>query len=587
MTEPTPTSPPQSGFARFAKYYRPHLSDIVLGLVFLLGASLLEPLIPAMMKLLLDHTSANTQGVKVQAWPVWGPPLAVIGLFAGRSVLVFLSHLALGSASNKAVLGLQRDVFERLLVCDLSLYQRESASSLINTVRSECTAAGQTFISVVQDGGRNLLTSLALLGYLFWMNWKLTLVTLTIMPLVAVVVRLIGQRMRRINQAQQKAADALSYVIEENTAAHRMVRLYGAEQQERSRFERANQNLRAQLTRSLAAATAMTPVTQIAASLALALILSIALQQNEAGVLSVGGLAAYITAMLMLIAPLKGLGDAVPNLHRGRVALERIYQILDYAVEAPGGNHAPQQVRGDIEFCEVFKRYDAAAHPAVDGVSLKIGARQMVALVGASGSGKTTLANMLPCFVRPDGGRILLDGVDIHDWQLSTLRQQMAMVSQDTVLLNDTVLANVCLGSAAQDRARAEQALKNAYLWDHVRAMPMGLDSEVGHNGQQLSGGQRQRLAIARALYKASPILILDEATSALDSESERLVQQAIGDLAHQCTLLVIAHRLSTVRHADVIVVMEAGKIVEQGSYDELVASQGIFARLISQQLSA
>jgi ATP-binding cassette, subfamily B, bacterial MsbA len=587
MTEQTTPPLPQSGFTRFAKYYRPHLSDIGWGLLFLVAASLLEPLIPAMMKVLLDHTSANTQGGKVASWPVWGPPLAVIGLFAGRSILVFMSHLALGSASNKAVLGLQRDVFERLLVCDLSLYQRESASSLINTVRSECATAGQTFISVVQDGGRNLLTSVALLVYLFWMNWKLTLVTLTIMPVVAVIVRVIGQRMRRINQAQQKAADALSYVIEENTAAHRMVRLYGAEQQESKRFERANQNLRAQLTRSLAAATAMTPVTQIAASLALALILSIALQQNEAGTLSVGGLAAYITAMLMLISPLKGLGDAVPNMHRGRVALERIYQVMDYPVEASGGDYAPQHVHGDIEFSQVAKRYDEAVRPAVDGVSLSIKARQMVALVGASGSGKTTLANMLPCFVRPDSGRILVDGVDIQDWQLKWLRQQMAMVSQDTVLLNDTVLANVCLGSALPDRAKAEQALKNAYLWDHVQAMPKGLDSDVGHNGQQLSGGQRQRLAIARALYKGSPILILDEATSALDSESERLVQKAIGDLAHQCTLLVIAHRLSTVRHADLIVVMDQGCIVEQGNFDELMARDAVFARLVGQQLSA
>jgi len=586
MSQTAPHSDSNAGFARFAKYYKPHKFDIIGGLICLLGAALLEPLIPAMMKVLLDHTSAAGQGVRVESWPVWGPPLAVIGLFTGRSILVFLSHLALGSASNKAVLGLQRSLFDSLLVCDLSLFRNESASSLINTVRSECTVAGQTFISVVQDGGKNLLTVLALGGYLFWMNWKLTLVTLAILPVVAVLVRLIGQRMRRVNQAMQKAGETLSYVIEENTAAHRMVRLYGAQKQERARFERANQNYRAQLTRALAAATAMTPLTQITASLALALILSIALQQNEAGVLSVGGMAAYITGMLMLISPLKGLGDAIPALHRGRVALERVFGVIDHPLEKAGGDHAPEQVRGDIEFSHVSKRYRDDAAPALDGVSLKVPPQSMVALVGASGSGKTTLVNLLPGFVLPDDGIIKVDGVDVRQWNLQTLRQQMAMVSQDTVLFNDSVLANVCLGSLPPDRQRAEQALRDASLWEHVCALPEGMDTWVGHNGQSLSGGQRQRLAIARALYKNSPILLLDEATSALDSESERLVQDAIARIAHRCTMLVIAHRLSTVRHADLIVVMDGGRIVEQGRYEELMARDQVFARLVRQQLT-
>ncbi len=581
-----PTDKPQKLFVRLFDYYRPYFKIFLLGYFFLILAALMEPLIPSMMKILLDHAGQQTAAVKPLPWPIWVPPLAVISLFAGRALLGFLSSVALGTANNKVVTRLQNDVFNRLLVGDLRLYEKESTSSLINTIRGETHSAGGCFTSVMQDGGRNVLTALGLIAYLFWLNWHLTLLVLIVMPVVAIAVRKIGQRMRATHFKVQKLAEEVSYVIEENTHAHKLIRLHGAQANQQSRFSQLVESYRTQMTRSLIASAAITPITQIAASFALALILSLALQQNEAGQVTVGDLAAYLTAMLMLISPLKGLGDVMPNVHRGSVALKRVFGLMDYPLEANTGTHQVTRVRGDIKFINIQKTYEGAQIPAIKNITLHIQPSQMVALVGASGSGKTTLANMLPHFVRADEGDLLIDGVSIAKWDLRSLRNSIAMVNQDTTLLNDTVLANVCLGNAAPDIARAEKALTDAHLWLHVKTMPQGIWTQIGHNGHTLSGGQRQRLAIARALYKATPILILDEATSALDSESEHLVQAAIAKLTQSCTTLIIAHRLSTVKHADLIVVMEAGEIVEQGTYDNLMSNGSTFARLVRQQLA-
>jgi ATP-binding cassette, subfamily B, bacterial MsbA len=580
------TSTPYQNFSRLATYYKPQLRTIAWGLLFLILAAATEPLIPAMMKELLDYTgqhSGNPLGAKI--WPWWLPPVVVLVIFTARASFVFLANLGLGIAVQKVLEDLQNDLFLHFLHSDLKLIQTESSSSLTNAIRTETALAATSFLAVVQDGGRNLLTALALLSWLFWMNWQLTGLTLLLLPMVALVVRKIGQRLRKIAQAQIEAANALNYVIEENTQAHRVVRVFGAQAQQQARFAQVLSHVRGQQVRSLVASSAMTPLTQITAALALAVILSIALQQNQAGQLSVGGFAAYITALLMLISPLKSLGDVYPALQRGHVALERVFSILDHPVEPQGGDFAPAQATGLIEFKGICKQYAGSDHPALHQLSLRIEPRQMVALVGTSGSGKTSLANLLPRFVLQDSGTVAVDGVDVTAWQLTALRKQMALVSQDTVLLNDTVLANVSFGDDRPDRDRAERALKDAHLWAHVQNLPQGLDTPIGHNGQSLSGGQRQRLAIARALYKASPILILDEATSALDSESEHQVQAAILGLLNRCTTLVIAHRLSTVRHANNIVVMNHGQIVEQGTYAELIAQQGAFARLVQQQL--
>lgn len=571
-------------YRRFSAYFLRQSRALTVGGLLMLGSAVVEPVIPAMMKAVLDHTSRIQTGTMVQGWPWWLAPVVVIALFSARALFSYLANLAVGSACNKAIAALRADMFARYLGSDPVSARKESTSTLINTVYTEAAIAGDSFRIILQNGVRDALVAAALTGYLFWMNWRLTLLTLTVLPAVGVIVRKISQRLQRVVREMQKAADGLNYVIEENTAAQRIVRLHRAQGQQQSRFERASEHFRGRQMRALAASAAMTPVTQITASLALALILAIALQQSEQGHLSVGGFAAYITAMLMLIPPAKSLGDVLPNIQRGRVALERIFALMDAPPEPNDGTHAAERIGGEIVFSGVTHTYAQAATPAVDHIDLRIPARQTVALVGASGAGKTTLAYMIPRFVRPDAGQILLDGVPLPQWELGNLRGHMAMVPQDTVLLNDTVLANVCLGEPV-DVPRARQALADAYLLDFADSLPSGLDTVIGHNGQNLSGGQRQRMAIARALYKDSAILILDEATSALDAESERYVQQALTRLMANRTTVVVAHRLSTIRHAGLIVVMDGGHVVEQGNYDELMARGGAFARLVSQQL--
>jgi ATP-binding cassette, subfamily B, bacterial MsbA len=574
-------------FIRLSSYYKPYLKILLVGYVLLIIASATEPLIPAMLKVLLDHASNNSSGaLSPKTWPWWQPPLVVMALFAGRSVILFTASIALGSANNKAMISLQGHIFEHLLKANLSLYQNENTSSLINTLRNEGSQAGSAFISVVQEGGKNLITALSLLGYLFWLNWKLTILVLIILPFVALAVRKIGQRIRVVHQTLVKVSEEINYVIEENVQANRFIRLHGAQNQQLARFSEKLTHARGQMMRALAAAAAMTPITQISAAIAFSFILSFVLRQNEMGAASVGDFAAYLTTLLMLIAPIKNLGDVTPNFQRGKVSLERIFSILDYPEEPTSGTYCATILSHDIEFRDVCKTYSYANQPALNHITLTLKRGEMLALVGASGSGKTTLANLLPQFIALDKGEILVNNVSTLDWNLASLRGMMAMVSQDTILLNDTVLANIALGDSEPDLGRAEQALSNAHLKDHILSLPQGIHTIIGHNGNTFSGGQRQRLAIARAFYRAAPILILDEATSALDSESERLVQDAISKLTQGCTTLVIAHRLSTVRHANMIVVMDKGQIAEQGTYEELTAKNGAFSKLVQQQLS-
>jgi subfamily B ATP-binding cassette protein MsbA len=540
-----------------------------------------------MLKRLLDHMSQQTSAVNSShPWAWWQAPVVVIALFAGRALILFVASIALGSVNNKAGIRLQEQVFHHLLKCDLSLFQYESTSSLINTMRIEVSQAGGAFISIVQEGGKNLITALALLAYLFWLSWHLTLIVLIVLPLVAWVIKKIGSRMRRVHQSLVESSELINYIIEENTHAHRIVRIFGAQMHQMKRFNERIHYYRNQTARALVASAAMTPVTQIAASIAFAVILALALQKSGDGSHSVGDFAAYLTTMLMLISPIKSLADVVPSFHRGKVALERVFGVLDYPAERSGGTYTATELTHDIVFRDIYKTYPNATHSALNHVSLTLRRGEMLALVGASGSGKTTLANLLPHFIPLDKGAILINNVSTEDWDLAALRGMMAMVSQDTILLNDTVLANIALGDPEPNIERAQQALCNAHLNDHILSLPQGIHTAVGHNGNTLSGGQRQRLAIARAFYRAAPILILDEATSALDSESERLVQDAISKLTQGCTTLVIAHRLSTVRHANLIVVMDKGQIVEQGSYEELVDKNGIFTKLVQQQLS-
>lgn len=540
-----------------------------------------EPLTAYLMGPLIDQ---GFHGGKI---PLWLIPVAVVGLFAVRGIASFIAQYALSWASNQGVVSLRTAMFDHLLKAAPELFTRQSASSLTNTLVYEVQNGSHQLMTGVNTLVKDSLTLVGLFGYLMWLNWQLTLLVSVLLPAVGWVMRTVGKRLRKLTAASQTATDELAYVVEENVLAWRIVRMHGATPVEASRFEATSQTLRRLLLKSVAASASITPLTQILASCAMSMVIVVALWQAQSNGETVGSFVSFITAMLMLITPIKHLSDVMAPITRGLMALERGMDLIDDTPAEAGGNHAPARAEGRLQLRDVSVQYRADQAPAIDRVTLDVAAGETVALVGPSGAGKSTLVHLLPRFVEPSSGELALDGVALRDWDVGALRRQFALVSQDVVLFNDTIGNNVALGDTSpgpERTQRIEAALRSANLWDFVQGLPQGLDSPVGHNGSQLSGGQRQRLAIARALYKNAALLILDEATSALDAESEHLVQQALDRLMAGRTTLVIAHRLATIERADRIVVMDAGRVVEQGSHTQLLAAGGLYARLHAMQ---
>jgi subfamily B ATP-binding cassette protein MsbA len=534
-----------------------------------------EPLIPALLKPLLDR---GFQGGSVELWMV---PVFVLALFGVRGLANFCAQYSLAYASNNAMRVLRQRMFDKLMTATPALFVQQTSSALANTLVYEVQVGITLLITALFSLARDSLTLLALMGYLFFLNWKLMLIVLVIFPTVAVVVRLLARRLQAITRASQSATDQLAYVVEENVLAHRVVRLHSAQQAQAGRFAILSNQLRGLAMKSTIAGASMSPITQLLAASALSAVIVAALWESSRQGITVGGFASFITAMLMMMAPIKHLSEVATPITRGLTAVERGLDLLQQTPDESGGSHRSERAQGHIEFEDVRVRYPNAARDALDGISLDIQPGRAVALVGSSGSGKTTLVNLLPRFVDASGGTLRLDGVPLQDWELETLRRQFSFVSQDVVMFNDSIAANVALG-VTPDRARVLQALQAANLADYVQGLPAGIDTEVGHNATQLSGGQRQRLAIARALYKDAPILVLDEATSALDTESEQAVKSALQRLMAGRTTLIVAHRLSTIEHADTIVVMSAGRIVETGTHADLLRAGGAYARLQS-----
>ncbi|VWC39611.1 lipid A ABC exporter, fused ATPase and inner membrane subunits MsbA [Burkholderia lata] len=566
---------PVTVLKRLWPYIRPLIGIVVLAVMTMGVVAATEAGIPALLKPLLDH-GFGSHGSDSAKWYV---PMAVIGLALVRGVSQYASNYLLNYVSNRILLQLRLEMFQRMLHTSASFFQRETASTVINAIVFEVNQILSVLTGVMVTLVRDSLTVIFLLGYLFYLNWRLTLIVAVILPGIGWLVSKINRRLRRLNREHQTLTNELSYIVEETVGGYKVVKVHNGEAYEMDRFTQMSKRLRGYAMRMTISGGLAQPLTQFLASIALAVVITIAVVQSSNDQTTVGGFVAFVTSMLLVISPLKHLIDVNQPLQRGMTAAELIFGLIDEPAEPQGGGRPLAQSRGDIEFRNVSFDYGAAERPTLDRISFKVAPGEMIALAGPSGSGKTTLVNLLPRFFDPTDGAILVDGVPVADYDLHALRSQMAMVSQDVVLFNDTIAANVAYGQTP-DRARVQAALEAANLADAVAAMPDGLDTLVGGNGMRLSGGQRQRLAIARAIYKDAPILILDEATSALDSESERHVQAALERLMEGRTTLVIAHRLSTIERADRILVLEAGKIVEEGSHDELLRHGGLYAHL-------
>lgn len=538
-----------------------------------IALALTEPLIPALLQPLLDR------GFQKGNLPLWVVPVSLILLFGVRGLSGFVAQMAMAKVTTQGLLALRKAMFDKLLDARLSLFSSQSSSSLANTIVYEVQTGSILLVNAFMTLMRDSLTLIALLGYLMYLNWKLTLIVVCLFPAVAMVMRTLSRRLYQLTKNSQDATDHLAYVVEENVLAHRDIRLQSAQQTQSQRFYQLGDALRRLSMKSTIASAAMTPLTQMLAAIALSAVITVALVQSADRATSVGSFVAFVTAMLMLVAPIKHLSEVASPITRGLAAMERGLDLMDQTPSEQGGTFSKPRAEGSIRFDHSMVMYAEDKVPALDQFSLNVNPGETIALVGVSGSGKTTLVNLLPRFVDLSTGKVYLDGHELRDWDLKSLRAQFAVVSQHVLMLNDSIAINVALGQD-MDRARVIECLTWSHLDEMIADLPQGIDTIVGHNAMQLSGGQRQRLAIARALYKDAPILILDEATSALDAKSERAVQDALHRLMHKRTTLVIAHRLSTVQHADRIVVMDAGQIVETGSHTELLQRDGQYARL-------
>lgn len=559
--------------AQLWPFFRPARWGIVWAVIATLIAAATEPMIPALLENLLD------KGFVAGQLPIWMIPVGVIGIFGIRGIAGFVAQYMLAYIANTGMLGMRQAMFDKLNHANPRLFQQQSASTLSNTlvyeVQKGASILGNSWMTAMRDG----MTVVALLAYLFYLNAPLTLIVLTLFPAIVAVIRLLSKRVYNIMRQTQMATDDLAYVIEENALAHRVIRLHNAQAMQNQRFSRLNQALRQLALKATVASSAMTPLTQMLVALALSIVIMAAFWQTQQTGSTVGEFIGFVTAMLLLVNPIKHLATVMSSLIQGTVALERGLELINLTSVEKEGDYAPTLTQGKIEWKNVSVQYNDREDWALKDISLSIKEGEVVALVGPSGSGKSTLVNLLPRFIEMQSGSIELDGMPLEQWQLHALRKQIAFVSQDVVMLNDTIAHNIALGDDV-DEDRIAQALEHAYLTDWVQTLALGMHTRVGHNATELSGGQRQRLAIARALYKNAPILILDEATSALDNHSERLIQKALEHLMKNKTTLIIAHRLSTIEHADRVVVLEKGRIIEQGSHDFLLQKGGAYALL-------
>jgi subfamily B ATP-binding cassette protein MsbA len=527
---------------------------------------------------------------------VW-VPLALVGLFLLRGLGDFTQTYFMGYVGRRVVSQLRRDVFRRILNLPIGYFDRHSSGMLLSRLTYNTEQVGFATTDSIVTIVRSVLTIIGCIAILLWMNVRLTLISLPMGPLIGWLVSIINNRFRRYSRRIQDSMADVTLVAQESFEAPRLVKVYNAQEHISRQFDAVNDhNLRSNM-RLILTKGVSNPTVQMVTAVGLAFVLSIAIADAVHGRMTMGDLLGFITALVSIAQPLRELVGVAGPLQQGIAAGQSLFEILDEPVEPQGGTLQVLRVRGEVQFEQVSFEYrgaeaPAAARPpekrvaaALSEVSLSVPAGQSLAIVGRSGSGKSTLVNLLPRFYDATAGSVRIDGSDVRDYELTSLREQIAVVSQDVVLFNDTIRNNIAFGRDVPDAA-IEQAAEAAHILEFIRSQPLGLDAIVGDRGMLLSGGQRQRIAIARALLKDAPILILDEATSALDTEAERHIQAALAQLVRNRTTFIIAHRLSTVEQADRIIVLDAGRIAESGTHQQLLALGGLYAQLHRLQFS-
>ena len=561
-------------------YARQEWRMLLLSFVIFALAGAVEPAIPALFKKLID---SGFQGGLT--YPIWLVPVIIIGLFMLRGALSYCGTYIVQSALGRIVLNFRLQLIEALFRVRSDIFVTLTPGQVVNKIINDpfwaSQVLGSTLINLVKDS----TILLCLVAYLLYLNWQLTLISFVSMPLLAIAVRKAQKRLERVGTAHYESQQRLIDIVDDNARAWRVVRTFGATKFEGQRFEREANLLYRLSIKQIATGALVTPITQIVAAIGVSVIVTLALYQASQGSSTVGEFVSFIMALLMTISPMRHLSDVFQPIAGALISAKGAFDLLAAPSEIDEGTRELKACKGFIQFDRLLVQFPEAAQPALDDFSLKVSPGTTVALVGASGAGKTTVVNSLLRFVPHQSGGIRLDGIPIDELRLASLRQHFAVVSQEIVLFDGSLAQNVAYASDQDiDREKVKACLEAANLWPHVTTLPLGMDNLIGVNGSLLSGGQRQRLAIARALYRDAAIWIFDEATSALDTESENLIQKSIESLRHSKTILIIAHRLSTVRHADLICVMSAGRIVEQGTHDELMSRQGKYADMVNLQ---